>query len=239
MECSSILSNYVFWYPAPFLFGCIEGPRYLRKTYGTEQAARALGRLRRLPSDSPSITDELQVIQKQVAVDKAKERRWPLLEPWKLLFGQAVDRSRLLFLISAQLLSQWSGTNAITNRRKRSFMAGIILQLLALLYVAISLIVTSSLGSDAHSEDVRRAAIAAIASIYVTEMLPSSVRTLGTSILMCIHYANRFALTKAVPTMTLADALQSKGTFWFFFVVAFLGYLWGMFLLPETSEMIR
>ncbi|RDK37624.1 hypothetical protein M752DRAFT_298218 [Aspergillus phoenicis ATCC 13157] len=135
-------------------------------------------------------------------------------------------------------------------------MAGIILQLLALLYVAISLIVTSSLGSDAHSEDVHRAAIAAIASIYVTgvgyafgwnsiqylihaEMLPSSVRTLGTSILMCIHYANRFALTKAVPTMTLADALQSKGRFWFFFVVAFLGFLWGMFLLPETSEMIR
>ncbi|PYH52729.1 FAD binding domain family protein [Aspergillus niger] len=122
-------------------------------------------------------------------------------------------------------------------------MAGIILQLLALLYVAISLIVTSSLGSDAHSEDVHRTAIAAIASIYVTgvwyafgwnsiqylihaEMLPSSVRTLGTSILMCIHYANRFALiTKAVPTMTLADALQSKETFWFFFVVAFLGFL--------------
>lgn len=94
-------------------------------------------------------------------------------------------------------------------------MAGIILQLLALLYVAISLIVTSSLGSDAHSEDVHRTAIAAIASIYVTgvwyafgwnsiqylihaEMLPSSVRTLGTSILMCIHYANRFALITKV-----------------------------------------
>ena len=105
--------------------------------------------------------------------------------------------------------------------RKRSLMAGITLQLLALLYVAIYLTVTSSLGSDAHSEDVHRAAIAAIASIYVTgigyafgwnsvqylinaEMLPSSVRTLGTSILMCIHYANRFALTKVPLPLFLA-----------------------------------
>ncbi|PYI04644.1 general substrate transporter [Aspergillus sclerotiicarbonarius CBS 121057] len=279
-----------------FSLGCVESPRYLCKTNRTDQAARALGRLRRLPSDSPSIVDEVRVIEKQVAVDKSKEGRWPLLEPWKLLFGQAANRSRLLFLISAQLLSQWSGTNAITTYapkffsllgvtgksekllktaifgavklaaalfcaiffidqigRKRSLMAGITLQLLALLYVAIYLTVTTSLSSDTHSGDVHRAAIAAIASIYVTgigyafgwnsvqylinaEMLPSSVRTLGTSILMCIHYANRFALTKAVPTMMLADALQPKGTFWFFFVVAFLGFLWGMFLLPETSR---
>ncbi|GKZ37346.1 hypothetical protein AbraIFM66950_008836 [Aspergillus brasiliensis] len=97
--------------------------------------------------------------------------------------------------------------------RKQSLMAEITLQLLALLYITIYLTVTSSLGSDTHSENVHRAAIAAIASIYMTgvgyafgwnsiqdlihaEMLPSSVRTLGTSIQMCIHYTNRFALIK-------------------------------------------
>lgn len=103
-----------------FSLGCVESPRYLCKTHRTDQAARALGRLRRLPSDSPSIMDELQVIQKQVAADKTNEGRWPLLEPWKLLFGQAANRSRLLFLISAQLLSQWSGTNAITSKSPSS-----------------------------------------------------------------------------------------------------------------------
>lgn len=36
--------------------------------------------------------------------------------------------------------------------------------------------------------------------------------------------------------MMLEDALQPKGTFWFFFVVAFLGLIWGVFLLPETSR---
>jgi hypothetical protein len=34
----------------------------------------------------------------------------------------------------------------------------------------------------------------------------------------------------------LEDALQPKGTFWLFFVVAFLGFLWGFFCLPETSQ---
>ncbi|RAK98503.1 general substrate transporter [Aspergillus ibericus CBS 121593] len=281
-----------------FSVGCVESPRYLCKANRTDQAARALGRLRRLPSDSPSIVEEVREIQRQAAAVQSKEgrRSLQLLEPWKLLFGQAANRYRLLFLLSAQLLSQWSGTNAITTYapkffsllgvtgqsekllktaifgavklaaalicaiffidqigRKRSLMSGITLQLLALLYIAIFLTVTSSLSVDTHSGAAHRAAIAAIASIYVTgigyafgwnsvqylinaEMLPSSVRTLGTSILMCIHYANRFALTKAVPTMMLADALQPKGTFWFFFVVAFLGFLWGMFLLPETSR---
>lgn len=41
---------------------------------------------------------------------------------------------------------------------------------------------------------------------------------------------------KAVPSMMLESALQPKGTFWFFFVVAFLGLLWAVFLLPETSH---
>lgn len=36
--------------------------------------------------------------------------------------------------------------------------------------------------------------------------------------------------------MMLESALQPKGTFWFFFVVAFLGLLWAVFLLPETSH---
>jgi predicted MFS family arabinose efflux permease len=34
----------------------------------------------------------------------------------------------------------------------------------------------------------------------------------------------------------LDDALQPKGTFWFFTAVALLGLLWAVVLLPETSN---
>lgn len=35
--------------------------------------------------------------------------------------------------------------------------------------------------------------------------------------------------------MLLEDALQPKGTFWFFAAVTSLGLLWTWFLLPETA----
>lgn len=156
--------------------------------------------------------------------------------------------------------------------RKRTLLTGVTLQLLALLYVAIFITIWDDQGNP-QSTNAYRAAIGAIVSIYVTgigyalgwnsiqylinaEILPTPVRTLGVSLLMCIHYANRFALIKvrlilsflvylelnlmrkikALPTMMLEDALQPQGTFWFFFVVAFLGLLWGILCLPETSQ---
>ncbi|PYI17870.1 general substrate transporter [Aspergillus violaceofuscus CBS 115571] len=273
--------------------GCVESPRYLCQKQRTDRATRALSRLRTHPEDSPEIRDEIESILQQTAHNATRQPGRSLLTSWKLLFGQSANRKRLLFLLSAQLLSQWSGTNAITTYapkffsilgmtgsseklfktaifgavklasallcallfldrlgRKRCLMLGITLQVLALLYVAVYLTALSS--GSGGSASAHRAAIAAIAAIYITgvgyafgwnsiqylitaEMLPTAVRTLGTSLLMCVHYANRFALTKAVPTMMLADALQPKGTFWFFFVVALLGLLWGLFLLPETK----
>lgn len=52
---------------------------------------------------------------------------------------------------------------------------------------------------------------------------------------MCFHYANRYGLSKAVPSMLLEDALQPKGTFWFFSALTFLGLLWTLLFLPETA----
>lgn len=254
--------------------GCVESPRHLVRKGCTDKASDAVTRLRRLPHGSPRIEEELQIFQNQATASQATNQQWFSLEPWKLLFGQAANRSRLLFLVAAQLLSQWSGTNAITSMfpclynhsidvnltleaytpkffsllsvtgnsetllttsifgvvklvagtvsaiffvdrvgRKRVLLSGITLQLLALLYVAIYITATSLHGVDAQSGNVQRAAIAAIVSIYVTgigyafgwnsvqylinaEILPSPVRTLGTSLLMFIHYAIRFALVK-------------------------------------------
>lgn len=98
--------------------------------------------------------------------------------------------------------------------RKKTLFSGIFLQLLALLYIAIFITVWDGLG-DPDSASVRRASVAAVAAIYITgvgyafgwnsiqylinaEILPSPVRTLGTSFLMSFHYANKFALVKVV-----------------------------------------
>lgn len=156
--------------------------------------------------------------------------------------------------------------------RKRTLLGGIVLQLLALLYIAIFMTAWDAAGKP-DSSNALRAAAGSVAALYVTgvgyafgwnciqylinaEILPSEVRTLGTSLLMCVHYANKFALvkvsllhfaiiellltrlidTQALPSMMLDDALQPKGTFWFFFAVASIGLVWGIVWLPETSQ---
>ena len=81
-----------------------------------------------------------------------------------------------------------------------------------MLYIAIYLTVDPSSGGD-ESPSARRAAIGAIVFIYFTgvgwamgwnsiqylinaEVFPLRVRALGSSLLMCFHYANRYGLSK-------------------------------------------
>jgi hypothetical protein len=155
--------------------------------------------------------------------------------------------------------------------RKRSLISGILVQQIAMLYVAIYLTVESSASND-ESGSVKRAAVAAIVFIYVVgigwaigwnsvqyiinaEIFPLRVRSTGSSLLMCFHYANRYCISKvclitttwdtwllfanvrkkAVPSMLLQNALQPKGTFWFFSTTTFFGLLWTWLLLPETA----
>lgn len=96
--------------------------------------------------------------------------------------------------------------------RKRSLVSGILIQQVAMLYIAIYLTVESS-SADAESPSMKRAAIGAIVFIYFTgvgwamgfnaiqylinaEVFPLRVRAIGTSLLMCFHYANRYGLSK-------------------------------------------
>lgn len=101
-----------------FSVGCLESPRYLCEKQHQDQAARTLGRLRQLSDDSPGILEELNSIQDELTTKQTENKQWVSLEPWKLLFGKRANLSRLVFLISAQILSQWSGTNAITSKRR-------------------------------------------------------------------------------------------------------------------------
>jgi MFS family permease len=101
--------------------------------------------------------------------------------------------------------------------RKRSLVSGILVQEVAMLYVAIYLTVESFSSSD-ESGSVKNAAIAAIVFIYFVgigwamgwnsiqyiinaEVFPLRVRTTGSSLLMCLHYANRYGISKVcLPT---------------------------------------
>lgn len=96
--------------------------------------------------------------------------------------------------------------------RKRSLISGIVIQQVAMLYIAIYLTVSESLAGE-ETSSTKRAALGAIVFIYFVgigwamgwnsiqyllnaEIFPLRVRATGSSLLMCFHYANRYGLSK-------------------------------------------
>ncbi|CAG8390631.1 unnamed protein product [Penicillium salamii] len=275
-------------------FLCEESPRFLGKTGHWEKANLALGSLWGLPADNPEVVTEIQGMQIQLSTDYAPSMSGSWLKTVKELLTVRDNQRRILFVISSQVLAQWSGANSLTTYapelfslfgiggqseklfvtavfgavkfiasllcavflidhfgRKRSLLSGIALQQVSMLYIAIFLTVRSALSAD-ESGSMKRAAIASIVFIYIVgigwamgwnsiqylinaEIFPLQVRSAGSSLLMTFHYVNRYGLSKAVPSMLLENALQPKGTFWFFSAMTFFGLLWTGLLLPETA----
>ncbi|OAX84898.1 hypothetical protein ACJ72_00720 [Emergomyces africanus] len=137
--------------------------------------------------------------------------------------------------------------------RKRALGYGITLQFVSILYVAIYLSVVPSIPNGFKPEGhTKRAGTAAIVSIYVSgvgwalgwnsiqylinaEIFPLRVRALGTSMVMCFHFANQYGNSKAVPLTLLDTAMRPYGTFYFFATVTLIGLAWMWFFLPETA----
>ncbi|KAK3675023.1 hypothetical protein LTR78_004956 [Recurvomyces mirabilis] len=136
--------------------------------------------------------------------------------------------------------------------RKRSLMTGITLQFLAMLYMAIFLLMDTSIEEEGAivAGSVKRAAIGAIVMIYVSgfgwawgwnsiqylinsEIYPLRLRAIGGSFAMTFHFVNQYGNSKAVPEMFLT--LTTGGTMMFFSVVTLLGLAWAWFFLPELS----
>jgi len=137
--------------------------------------------------------------------------------------------------------------------RRRSLYAGILLQTISILYVAIYLAIvppsTLEEGS-ALSQSQKKAATGAIAAIYLSgfgwamgwnsfqylvnaEVYPIRLRALGSSLVMCFHFVNQFGNTKAVPTMLLK--MNTYGFFLFCTSVCVIGVTWVWFFVPETA----
>lgn len=99
-------------------FGCVESPRYSVLRGRTTVALQSLSRLWGLPADDPTIMYELELLQNEHAIKSSEESGFSIIHQLKSLFGCRINIHRMLFLVCAQILSQWSGTNAITSRSK-------------------------------------------------------------------------------------------------------------------------
>lgn len=65
------------------------------------------------------------------------------------------------------------------------------------------------------------------------EIFPLRLRSIGTSVVMVLHFANQYGNTKAVPSMFLA--LGYGGTMLLFAVVTLIGLVWVIFSIPELA----
>ncbi|KAF2767493.1 general substrate transporter [Teratosphaeria nubilosa] len=136
--------------------------------------------------------------------------------------------------------------------RKRSLMTGISLQLIAVLYMAMFLVIDTSVGREDsyQSPSDKSAAKGAIVMIYLSgfgwamgwnsiqylinsEIYPLRLRALGGSFAMTFHFVNQYGNSKAVPEMFIA--LTTGGTMFFFSAVTCIGLAWAWFFLPELS----
>ncbi|OXA41671.1 facilitated trehalose transporter Tret1 [Folsomia candida] len=69
----------------------------------------------------------------------------------------------------------------------------------------------------------------------IAEVLPSDVRSMGCSIAFGL---NQFFLFVSVKTfITTVDVLNAHGTFWFYSVIAFIGVIFVIFVVPETANL--
>lgn len=142
--------------------------------------------------------------------------------------------------------------------RKRSLLAGITLQAIAMVYVASFLTAVPQLGVVDDYElapSELGPSKGAIFMIYLSgfgwalgwnsmqylltaELFPLRIRAVATSIAMTAHFANQYGNSRAVPNMLLSVAdggISPKGTFWSFAAITLLGGFWVWFFVPETA----
>ncbi|CAN6673171.1 hexose transporter Hxt15p [Trichomonascus vanleenenianus] len=133
--------------------------------------------------------------------------------------------------------------------RKRAVYIGITTQMTGLLYIALFMYLKAD---DAQADmATHRAAIGATVMIYVVgigwaigwnsiqylmnaEIFPLLVRTIASSIIMALHYANLYGCSKAMSSMIL---WSQWGCMLFFAVVCFVGLVFCFFFIPEVAGM--
>ncbi|KAJ5680778.1 hypothetical protein N7536_011917 [Penicillium majusculum] len=139
--------------------------------------------------------------------------------------------------------------------RKRSLIIGIVLQTIAMFYIAIflNLVPIAENPDFVPTKTQNRASTAAIAFIYISgvgwalgwnsgqyllssELFPLRIRGICSSITMAMHFICQYAVNRALPEMLLKDGgLGAHGTFYFFGVISVLGGFWVWLFVPEAA----
>ncbi|KAJ5514599.1 Major facilitator superfamily domain general substrate transporter [Penicillium fimorum] len=139
--------------------------------------------------------------------------------------------------------------------RKRSLIIGIVLQSIAMFYIAIflNLVPIAENPDFVPSETQNRASTAAIAFIYISgvgwalgwnsgqyllssELFPLRIRGICSSITMAMHFICQYAVNRSLPEMLLEHGgLGPHGTFYFFGVISILGGFWVWLFVPEAA----
>ncbi|CAG7960704.1 unnamed protein product [Penicillium nalgiovense] len=139
--------------------------------------------------------------------------------------------------------------------RKRALIIGIVIQTVAMFYIAIFLNLVPIAGNPdfVPSETQNRASTAAIAFIYISgvgwalgwnsgqyllssELFPLRIRGICSSITMAMHFICQYAVNRVLPEMLLEDTgLGPHGTFYFFGVISILGGVWVWLFVPEAA----
>ncbi|KAG9258453.1 general substrate transporter [Emericellopsis atlantica] len=139
--------------------------------------------------------------------------------------------------------------------RKRSLITGIILQTIAMFYIAIflNLVPIANNPGFEPSPSQNKASQGAIAMIYISgagwalgwnsgqyllssELFPLRIRAICSSITMCMHFLCQYATNRALPNMLLEDhGLTPHGTFYFFGIMSIIGGVWVWLCVPEAA----
>jgi len=94
---------------------CEESPRYLCKVGQDEKARISLEKLWGLSGGHELISSEMDSVQRQLHIEQEQSNGQSWLSALRELFLVTANQKRLLFVISEQLVSQWSGANSITS----------------------------------------------------------------------------------------------------------------------------
>lgn len=99
-------------------FFCEESPRYLCKEGKWDEAKETLGRLRKLPPNDGTVLLEISGIWDQLQNERGilNSKSWSWAIALKELLLVKSNQKRVLFVVSEQILAQWSGANSVTSK---------------------------------------------------------------------------------------------------------------------------
>lgn len=135
--------------------------------------------------------------------------------------------------------------------RKRALYSGITLQFISTLYLGVFLAIKNLHHvSKSSSPSFARAGSGAVAMIYINgvgwalgwnsiqylinaEVFPLQARSMAASLVMCFHFINQYANSKALPSMLLS--MNDWGAMIFFAVVSLAGMIFAWFFIPEAA----